>query len=114
MVYNRYRTKPYNSPEFREQYVQETRDENDKQETTNSKNVNEDKSIPKEPEIELAIVQDILACKYYGGKRVYKVKWEDSPKTTWEYGENLPQFMIRDFHVRKTYAGKVKRKHKRT
>jgi hypothetical protein len=47
------------------------------------------------------------------GKKVYKVKWKGCSRTTWEPGENIPTFLIRDFHVNKTQSGKMKKKHRR-
>ena len=61
---------------------------------------------------EYGIVQDLLACSRRQGKKVYKVKWKDCSRTTWEPGENIPEFLIRDFHVNKTQSGKMKEKHR--
>ncbi|KAL3847723.1 hypothetical protein ACJMK2_018619 [Sinanodonta woodiana] len=52
------------------------------------------------------IVDKLLACARHQGKKVYKVKWRDCSKTTWEPAENLPDFLIRDFHVNRTLKGK--------
>ena len=62
---------------------------------------------------EYGIVQDLLACSRHQGRKVYKVKWKDCSKTTWEPDDNIPEFLIREFHVNKTQSGKMKKKHNR-
>ncbi|KAL3887813.1 hypothetical protein ACJMK2_000206 [Sinanodonta woodiana] len=60
------------------------------------------------------IFDKLLACARHQGKKVYKVKWQDCSKTTWEPAENLPDFLIRDFHVNRTLKGKVQKSNKRS
>ena len=55
----------------------------------------------------------ILACKRYQGRQCYKVKWDGERYCTWEFAETLPQEMVRQFHILKTFAGRG-RKHKKS
>jgi hypothetical protein len=38
---------------------------------------------------EYGIVQDLLACSRHQGKKIYKMKWKDCSRTTWEPVENI-------------------------
>ena len=56
-------------------------------------------------------VERLLACKTMNGVKYYKVKWMHYPlrQSTWEIESNLPGDLIRQFHVHKTVAGKVRK-----
>ncbi|MES9884235.1 MAG: chromo domain-containing protein, partial [Sedimenticola sp.] len=55
------------------------------------------------------IVDRLLACSNYRGQKLYKVKWRNFKKSTWEPEGNIPEFIIREFHIRKTLTGKARK-----
>ena len=48
------------------------------------------------------LVDRLMACKTVNNVKHYKVKWTGYKETTWEPAGNIPDELIRDFHVRKT------------
>ena len=48
------------------------------------------------------IVHSLRRSAIINGKRHYQVKWKGYSKTTWEPEENIPEELVRDFHIRKT------------
>jgi hypothetical protein len=69
-----------------------------------------EKQTKKDSEDELYEVERLVTSRTQQGKREYKVKWVGYPQTTWEPAENLPEELIRDFHVRKTLQGRSRRR----
>ena len=107
-------------PEEREtQEVERTIDvEDDDQNQNQNDQQNEAESTDDEEQIDQQQQQNrkaskILACKRYQGRQCYKVKWEGERNCTWEFAETLPQEMVRQFHILKTFAGRG-RKHKKS
>ena len=54
-------------------------------------------------------VEKILACKRIKQQKHYKIKWLGYKETTWEPEENIPDELIRDFHVSRTNCGKKRK-----
>ena len=48
------------------------------------------------------LVDRLMACKTVNNVKHYKVKWTGYKETTWEPAGNIPDELIRDFHLRKT------------
>jgi hypothetical protein len=120
------RLKPYEDPDDRDEDFPNTCTPNDNinvshhtgsqsqsSQSIDNNNGTQSTQADRQSNSEYGIVQDLLACSRRQGKKVYKVKWKDCSRTTWEPGENIPEFLIRDFHVNKTQSGKMKKKHRR-
>jgi len=116
------RLKPYEDPDDRDEHFPNTRTPNDninvsqhtgsQSQSIDNTNGTQTAQADSQSNSEYGIVQDLLACSRHQGKKAYKVKWKDCSRTTWEPVENIPKFLIRDFHVNKTQSGKMKKKHR--
>ena len=91
--------------------------EYDKQDTStnlpnerNREDNNSNKTTQSEDKTEWGIVDKLIAASRHRGKKVYKVKWRDQTKTTWEPAENLPPFLIREFHIDRTLTGRKRKR----
>jgi hypothetical protein len=56
-------------------------------------------------------VERIVSCKMEKGKQLYLIKWKGYKEKTWEPVENLPQWLVQEFHIAYTRRGTI-RKHK--
>lgn len=117
------RLKSYKDPDMREQYFpkqgENAASQQDEEPVVHQQLDPEPRDITDsqtdssaEPATEWGVVKKLLAYSRYRGRHLYKVQWEDSKQTTWEPKENLPAFMVRDFHVHRTQRGKARKRRK--
>ena len=52
--------------------------------------------------------RELLGIKTINGRRHYKVAWEDA-EPTWECGDDISDFLIREFHIKRTYRGNLRK-----
>lgn len=57
-------------------------------------------------------VEKLLRYKFQNGKKFFRVKWMGHSERTWEPEENLPQILVKDFHITKTQKGTSQRRTK--
>ena len=57
-------------------------------------------------------IKALIGVKKAAGKRLYKVAWEGDAKATWEPEENISPAAIRNYHVKRTMEGKLRREFK--
>ncbi|CAC5389051.1 unnamed protein product [Mytilus coruscus] len=104
------RLKPYEDPVDRDEFFPTTQDDFNQDDNVNqsqddnifmTQNHNSQTQLTQNDD-EYGIVQDVLACSRHQGRKVYKIKWENFAKTTWEPAHNVPQFLVQEFHVKKT------------
>lgn len=82
-------------------------------EAINDKNDNRLPNPPDKGQTEPKVfeVDKLLRSKMIKGKRHYYVKWSEKQyKPTWEPIENIPDGLIKEFHINKTLSGRKKRK----
>lgn len=63
-----------------------------------------------EMEENLYEVDKIVACRSRNGQREYKVKWKGYKGFTWEPLDNIPEPLLQDFHIKRTYKGNTRRR----
>ncbi|CAC5368313.1 unnamed protein product [Mytilus coruscus] len=103
------RLKPYEDPVDRDEFFPTTQDDFNQDDNVNrsqddnvymTQNHNSQTQLTQNDD-EYGIVQDILAFSRHQGRKVYKIEWKNFAKTTWEPAHNVPQFLVREFHVKK-------------
>mgnify|MGYP000306099250 CR=1 FL=1 len=48
-------------------------------------------------------IEKLLEQGWYRSRRIYKVKWKDKKvKSSWEYVEDIPSELVRQFHIHRT------------
>lgn len=55
-------------------------------------------------------VEKLLRYKFRDGKKFFRVKWMGHSERTWEPEENLPQILVKEFHITKTQQGSARKK----
>lgn len=60
-------------------------------------------------------VDKLLKCAKIRGKKQYKVKWRGkNHPPTWEPEENIPDILIREYHINKTMTGRKRKRPKQS
>lgn len=123
------RLKTYNDPEQRPEHLQEDEvqkqplipNQEEEQPQTTDQTQQQQQLVDQEraqqntdttETHEYGIVDKLLRCSKYRGRKLYQIKWKNHRKTTWEPEENIPSFLIREFHVNRTQKGKIRKRNR--
>lgn len=58
----------------------------------------------------LYFVERIISAKRVKGKPMYLIKWRGYKEKTWEPLDNLPSWMVQEYHVTHTVQGKPRKR----
>jgi predicted aspartyl protease len=59
------------------------------------------------------VPESLWRCQSYKGQKWYLTKWKDHKFRSWVIERNLPEDLVRKFHIEKTQSGKSKKSKKR-
>ncbi len=59
---------------------------------------------------DIYFVERIICCKKVKGRQLYLIKWRGYKQKTWEPLDNLPEWLVREFHVIRTLDGTVRKR----